>query len=137
MFEKVVTETIEPNELVLRVQPDDGVSLRFEVKVPGAALALTPGIEVLPVDMTFDYDQAFGSESHPAYETLLLDCMIGDATLFTRSDEVDAGWTVTEPILNAWESEGAPALVEYASGSWGPEAADRLLLRDGYKWRKP
>ncbi|MFI5300651.1 MAG: glucose-6-phosphate dehydrogenase [Polyangiales bacterium] len=137
MFEKCANETIEPNELVLRVQPDDGVSLRFEVKVPGAALALTPGIEVLPVDMTFDYDKAFGSESHPAYETLLLDCMIGDATLFTRSDEVDAGWSVTEPILNAWEGDGAPAIVTYAAGSWGPEAADALLARDGFRWRKP
>jgi glucose-6-phosphate 1-dehydrogenase len=76
---------------VVRVQPDDGITLRFEAKIPGAAMALTPEIEVSSVDMNFDYADAFGAESHPAYETLLLDCMIGDATLFTRSDEVEAG----------------------------------------------
>src|SRR5262249_6928037 len=94
---------VEPNVLVLRVQPNDGVTLRFQAKIPRAALALTPEIEVSSVDMNFNYADAFGAESHPAYETLLLDCMLGDATLFTRSDEVAAGWQITDPLLEYWE----------------------------------
>ncbi|MEO6572428.1 MAG: glucose-6-phosphate dehydrogenase, partial [Polyangiaceae bacterium] len=99
MYEPHVDDKLVPNVLVLRIQPDDGVSLGFEVKIPGAAMALTPGIEITPVEMNFSYTDAFGSEVHPAYETLLLDCMIGDATLFTRSDEVEAAWRVIDPLL--------------------------------------
>jgi glucose-6-phosphate 1-dehydrogenase len=135
MYEPVPTETLEPNVLCLRIQPDDGVSLSFEVKVPGAALALTPGIEVTPVKMDFDYSDAFGTESHPAYETLLLDCMIGDATLFTRTDEVEAAWAVIDPLLSFWEGGKGDALGSYAAGSAGPAESDALLARDGFRWR--
>ena len=128
---------VNPNVLTLRVQPNDGVTLRFEAKVPGAALALTPEIEVSPVDMDFTYTEAFGQSLSPAYETLLLDCMIGDATLFTRSDEVEAGWRITDPLLEYWASNPPTPPVTYAAGSWGPAEADELLARDGFAWRKP
>jgi glucose-6-phosphate 1-dehydrogenase len=139
MYEPVPTETLQPNVLCLRIQPEDGVSLGFEVKVPGAALALTPGIEVQPVKMDFDYADAFGAEVHPAYETLLLDCMIGDATLFTRTDEVEAAWSVIDPLLAYWESGAGKStpLGTYPAGSWGPAEADALLARDGFAWRRP
>jgi len=123
--------------LSLRIQPDDGVSLGFEVKVPGAALALTPGIEVTPVKMDFAYANAFGAEVHPAYETLLLDCMIGDATLFTRTDEVEAAWQVIDPLLGLWESDPSTPLASYAAGSWGPEEAEAYVGKRGVAWRKP
>lgn len=130
-------QPVEPNVLVLRVQPDDGVTLRFEAKIPGANMALTPEIEVSSVDMNFDYADAFGAESHPAYETLLLDCMLGDATLFTRSDEVEVGWRITDPLLDHWERRDCPpALPQYAAGEWGPIEADQLLARDGFRWRR-
>jgi glucose-6-phosphate 1-dehydrogenase len=135
MYEPVPTETLEPNVLCLRIQPDDGVSLSFEVKVPGAALALTPGIEVTPVKMDFSYADAFGTEVHPAYETLLLDCMIGDATLFTRTDEVEAAWGVIDPLLSFWEAGKGGPLSTYAAGSQGPAEADALLMGDGFRWR--
>ncbi len=137
MYEPCPNEVLPPNALVLRVQPDDGVSLRFGVKVPGAALALTPGIEVQEVKMDFLYSDAFGTEVHPAYETLLLDCMIGDATLFTRTDEVEAAWHVTDPLLAFWEAGRGAPLATYAAGEWGPPEADALLARDGHAWRTP
>ena len=135
MYEPVPTETLAPNVLCLRIQPDDGVSLSFEVKVPGAALALTPGIEVQEVKMDFNYSDAFGTEAHPAYETLLLDCMIGDATLFTRTDEVEAAWAIVDPLLALWESGGGSPISKYPAGSTGPREADELLARDGFSWR--
>jgi glucose-6-phosphate 1-dehydrogenase len=135
MYDPVPTETLAPNVLVLRIQPDDGVSLNFEVKMPGAALALTPGIEVQEVKMDFNYADAFGAEVHPAYETLLLDCMIGDATLFTRTDEVEAAWAVIDPLLALWEEGGGGAMASYAAGSSGPREADELIARDGFAWR--
>jgi glucose-6-phosphate 1-dehydrogenase len=128
---------VEPNVLALRVQPNDGVTLRFEAKVPGAALALTPEIEVTSVDMDFTYKDAFGATLSPAYETLLLDCMIGDATLFTRSDEVEVGWRITDPLLDYWANHKPAQLPSYAAGSWGPEEADKLLEEDGFRWRQP
>jgi glucose-6-phosphate 1-dehydrogenase len=138
MYDPVPTETLAPNVLCLRIQPEDGVSLSFEVKVPGAALALTPGIEVQEVKMDFNYSDAFGTEAHPAYETLLLDCMIGDATLFTRTDEVEAAWAVIDPLLSFWAcgngSQGT-GLASYPAGSSGPREADELLGRDGFRWR--
>jgi glucose-6-phosphate 1-dehydrogenase len=137
MYEPCPNETLAPNVLCLRLQPDDGISLGFEVKVPGAALALTPGIEVQPVKMDFNYADAFGAEVHPAYETLLLDCMIGDATLFTRTDEVEAAWSVIDPLLRLLEANAAPVPPSYDAGSWGPAQADTLLQRDGFRWRNP
>ena len=137
MYEPCAGEALPPNVLILRIQPDDGVSLRFVVKVPGAALALTPGIEVQEVKMNFLYADAFGTEAYPAYETLLLDCMIGDATLFTRSDEVEAAWRVTDPLLTFWEQGRGEPLASYAAGTWGPPEAEALLTAEGHAWREP
>lgn len=128
---------VEPNQLVMRVQPNDGITLRFEAKIPGAAVALTPEIEVTSVDMDFTYNEAFNIALSPAYETLLLDAMIGDATLFTRTDEVEAGWHLTDPVLDYWAKNPPEKLPTYEAGSWGPKEADALLGRDGCAWRKP
>ncbi len=130
-------QKVQPNVLTLRVQPDDGISLSFEAKIPGAAYALTPETEVTSVMMNFDYKDAFGAEMSPAYETLLLDCMIDDATLFTRSDEVETGWRITDPLLEYWEANPPESLPTYAAGSWGPRESDELLARDGFAWRTP
>jgi glucose-6-phosphate 1-dehydrogenase len=128
---------IRPNALVMRVQPNEGVSLNFEVKVPGAAVALTSTIEIAPVDMRFDYAEAFGEVSAPAYETLLLDVMIGEATLFTRSDEVEAAWRVVDPLIQYWEQHVPKRMPTYAAGSWGPREADELIETDRVEWREP
>ncbi len=125
------------NVLVMRVQPNESISLRFEVKIPGAACALDPTIQVTPVDMDFTYAEAFGAGVSPAYETLLLDAMIGDATLFTRSDEVEAAWRVTDPLLEFWEKNPPTRMPLYAAGTWGPPDADALLDADGFRWREP
>jgi glucose-6-phosphate 1-dehydrogenase len=137
MFGHVTREAMRPNTLVMRVQPNEGVSLNFEVKVPGAAVALTSNIEIAPVDMQFDYANAFGENSAPAYETLLLDVMIGEATLFTRSDEVEAAWRVIDPLIQYWEANKPKRMPGYAAGSWGPREADELIEEDGVEWREP
>jgi glucose-6-phosphate 1-dehydrogenase len=129
--------SLEPNVLVMRVQPNEGVSLNFEVKVPGAAVALTQAIEVAPVDMDFAYAEAFGETAAPAYETLLLDVMIGEMTLFTRSDEVEAAWRLIDPLLDYWASHPADPMPTYPAGSWGPKEADRLIGKMNGGWRKP
>ncbi|MDB4878292.1 MAG: glucose-6-phosphate 1-dehydrogenase [Gemmatimonadetes bacterium] len=129
--------TMRPNTLVLRVQPNEGISLNFEVKVPGAAVALTSNVEIAPVDMEFNYAEAFGEVAAPAYETLLLDVMIGEATLFTRSDEVEAAWRVVDPLLRYWEGNKPKRMPTYAAGSWGPREADELIEQDGVEWREP
>ncbi len=126
---------IRPNVLVIRIQPDDGISLRFEVKTPGVAYEIQPGIEITPVAMQFCYAEAFGEDIPPAYETLLLDCMIGDQTLFTRSDEVDMQWKVIDPLLNFWASRADRQIPTYEAGTWGPKEADVLLAKDGHVWR--
>ena len=137
MFGHKTREVLRPNTLVMRVQPNEGVSLNFEVKVPGAAVALTSEVEVAAVDMDFSYDEAFGGTSAPAYETLLLDVMIGEATLFTRSDEVEAAWRVIDPLIQYWESNPPDQMPTYASGTWGPREADELIEADGVEWREP
>ena len=121
----------------MRVQPNEGVSLNFEVKVPGAAVALTQHVEVAPVDMDFTYSEAFGETAAPAYETLLLDVMIGEMTLFTRSDEVEAAWRLIDPLLEHWEKHPANPMPSYAAGSWGPREADELMGRENGGWRTP
>ncbi len=128
---------LQPNVLVMRVQPNEGVSLNFEVKVPGAAVQLTQQLEVAPVDMDFSYAEAFGETAAPAYETLLLDVMIGEATLFTRSDEVEAAWRIIDPLLTYWESHPPERMATYAAGSWGPRESDALIAADGARWREP
>ncbi len=128
---------LQPNVLVMRVQPNEGVSLNFEVKVPGAAVALTQHLEVAPVDMDFSYAEAFGETAAPAYETLLLDVMIGEMTLFTRSDEVQAAWKIIDPLLKFWEEHSPKPMPTYPAGSWGPAESDRLLSLEGSRWRVP
>ncbi len=135
MFGHETASAIEPNALVIRVQPNEGISLGFELKYPGAKLALTPEIEVGRVAMDFSYTEAFGEAGSPAYETLLLDVLLGDATLFTRSDEVEAAWRVIDPLIHFWEENRPESLPGYAAGSSGPAEADELLQRDGFSWR--
>src|SRR5205823_14529103 len=103
LFGQKTVDEMAPSLLVMRVQPNEGISLRLQVKTPGSVHELTPALEISPVDMDFSYDEAFGAEAHPAYETLLLDCMIGDPTLFTRSDEVETAWTLIDPVLKELE----------------------------------
>jgi glucose-6-phosphate 1-dehydrogenase len=128
LFASTAVEELEPNVLLIRIQPDEGVSLTFGVKVPGV------DIEVRTVDMEFDYEADFGSGSPEAYERLLLDCMLGDATLFTRADEIEQAWEIVDPIRRSW-GDGKPA--RYKPRTWGPKAADELLVRDGHTWRAP
>jgi glucose-6-phosphate 1-dehydrogenase len=118
------------NVLVIRIHPDEGVSLRFEIKVPGVDVRMTS------VRMDFDYARAFGADEHSAYETLLLDCMLGDQTLFNREDAVELAWQLLTPVLDRWKENGAKGLQYYESGSWGPAAADNLLERDGRRWHR-
>ncbi len=119
-----------PNALVLRIQPDEGITLRFGAKVPGQAL------RVRTVSMDFSYEAAFLEEAPDAYERLLLDAMLGDPTLFIRSDEVEQSWRIVEPVLEAWSADSTP-LHRYPAGTWGPERADALLATDGRQWRSP
>jgi glucose-6-phosphate 1-dehydrogenase len=129
MFPMAPGKTAAPNMLVLYLQPDEGVHLRFEAKVPDKLN------ETRSVDMEFHYAETFGQTAIPeAYERLLLDALQGDASLFTRSDEVETAWSLIDPILHAWETEQAPSLAVYKPGSWGPPEADELLARDGRHW---
>jgi glucose-6-phosphate 1-dehydrogenase len=122
---------LDQNVLVVRIQPDEGISLRMQAKIPGTSL------RVEPVKMDFHYGTSFGKASPEAYERLLLDAMSGDATLFARRDEVEEAWSFIDPIENAWHAEkDAPGLFFYPAGSWGPEEADELLARDGRAWRR-
>ena len=118
-----------PNALVLHIQPDEGISLFFEAKQPGLRGVLRP------VSMDFDYCKAFHTESPEAYQRLLLDAMLGDATLFARRDEVEGAWTLITPIAEAWEAGGEPE--PYPAGTWGPRCADELLAREGRTWAVP
>jgi glucose-6-phosphate 1-dehydrogenase len=117
-----------PNLLILRIQPEEGISLRFFSKQPGS------GMHLRPVSMDFKYGSSFGGRSPSAYETLLVDAMVGDATLYTRQDMVEASWKVVEPIMEDWKS-GKPKFPNYEAGSWGPAEADAMLERTGHQWR--
>lgn len=136
MFQQTELEQKWPSVLVMRVQPDEGISLRFNVKTPGIPNELTPEFEITPVNMEFSYDEVFGGETPPAYQTLLLDVLLGDATLFTRSDEVEAAWSVIDPILEYFDRLPARAIPAYAVGEWGPAEADQLLGSAGTRWRE-
>ena len=122
-------DTLEPNTLALRIQPDEGMMLTFDVKVPGTQ----PRIK--PVDMDFLYHNAFGEQPPEAYERLLLDAMHGDSTLFIRRDEVEASWAYIDRLQERWSEDDDP-LPEYTAGSWGPAEAHVMLAQDGHKWRK-
>jgi len=124
-------ETNEANVLVIRIQPDEGISLRIQAKMPGTSFRIEP------VKMDFHYGTSFGKASPEAYERLLLDAMSGDATLFARHDEVEEAWAFIDAIENAWSAKkNTPDLYFYPSGSWGPDEADELLARDGRAWRR-
>lgn len=130
LFRSMGVEQLMPNWLILHIQPDEGVAIEFAAKHPG------PRVELGSVRMEFAYEDYFKTAPSTGYETLIYDCMIGDATLFQRADNVEAGWQVVQPILDAWADEAPVGFPNYTAGSAGPEAADELLSRDGQGWRK-
>jgi glucose-6-phosphate 1-dehydrogenase len=130
LFGKVGISQCKPNWLVLRVQPNEGISLSFGAKRPGTVMKLGT------VKMDFSYQDYFGDAPQAGYERLLYDCMLGDATLFQRADMVEEAWSVVNPVLKFWESVTPEEFPNYVSGTWGPEAAFDLLRRDGREWRK-
>ncbi len=117
------------NAIVIRVQPDEGVTIRFGSKVPGTSM------EVRDVTMDFGYGHSFTEASPEAYERLLLDMLLGDPPLFPRQREVELSWQILDPIMEFWANNGAPDT--YRPGTWGPESADAMLARDGRVWRRP
>ena len=119
-----------PNLLILRIQPEEGISLKFVSKRPGAGMTLRP------VAMDFNYGSSFGERSPSAYETLLLDAIVGDATLYTRQDMVEASWRAVQPIIDYWSTQRF-AFPNYDPGTWGPAAADEMIARRGHEWRRP
>ncbi len=130
MFRQTSMEKLTPNILVLHLQPDERISLQFGAKIPG------PAIRMDGVSMDFHYGDHFGMTPSTGYETLIYDCMIGDATLFQRSDNVEIGWSAVQPILDAWKATPPSDFPNYAAGTWGPKEADELLERDGRQWRQ-
>ena len=120
----------EPNLLALRIQPDEGILLRFGAKVPGL------GLDVRAVNMDFTYGSAFNVDSPDAYETLILDALLGDASLFTRADEVEEAWSIVSPVIEAWLDMPPPDFPNYAAGTWGPAEADELMAREDRRWRR-
>ncbi|WP_448060946.1 glucose-6-phosphate dehydrogenase [Cellulomonas hominis] len=128
-FESTATEELGKNALVIRVQPDEGVTLRFGAKVPGTAM------EVRDVTMDFGYGHSFTESSPEAYERLILDVLLGDPPLFPRHEEVELSWKILDPITASWAAKGKPD--PYRSGTWGPASADEMMARDGRVWRRP
>ncbi|MDJ1180787.1 glucose-6-phosphate dehydrogenase [Roseofilum sp. BLCC_M91] len=130
MFQSAAKQA-NPNVLAMRIQPNEGISMRFEVKTPGSSL------RTRSVDMDFRYDRAFGQANTDAYSRLLIDCMLGDQTLFTRGDEVEASWRVLTPVLDVWDAPAPPEVIPlYEAGTWEPVEAELLLNRDGRRWRR-
>ncbi len=129
MFHLPPGSDFTPNILSLCIQPDEGIHLRFEAKVPDSEQGMRS------VDMDFHYRASFDGTLPEAYERLLLDALEGDASLFTRSDSIEAAWQLVDPVLRGWEAQGEPPLEAYPVGTWGPEATDRLLARAGHRWR--
>jgi len=132
LFRNIVdVPSMEPNILTMRIQPNEGISLKFHAKAPGSP------IRIRPVNMDFLYGASFLVDAPSAYETLLLDALRGDSTLFTRSDEVEAAWAIMTDIQEGWNRQRpTPAFPDYEAGTWGPEEADRLMERDGRQWRR-
>ncbi len=120
----------DANLLAIRIQPDEGIMLRFGAKVPGL------GLNVRSVTMDFTYGSAFNVDSPDAYETLILDALQGDASLFTRADEVEEAWAIVDPYIDAWANKPPPEFPNYEAGTWGPAEADELLAREGRRWRR-
>jgi glucose-6-phosphate 1-dehydrogenase len=131
LFAAQCGQKLDPNSLTLRLQPNEGITLRFNGKVPGTSLA------VRPVRMHFSYDSEFGAYTPEAYERLLLEAMAGDAALFIRRDEVETAWKIVDSIRKAWEGKPLSNREFYSAGTWGPVAADDLLAQTGHAWREP
>ncbi len=128
-FSETATEDLTNNALVIRIQPDEGMTIRFGSKVPG------PEMEIRDVNMDFAYGGSFTEASPEAYERLILDVLLGDPPLFPQHEEVELSWRILDPILAAWAAKGMPE--QYHSGTWGPESADKMMARDGRTWRRP
>ncbi len=129
MFRETPVDRLAENFLVIRIQPDECIGLEFNAKIPG------PSIAIGGVGMTFKYGDYFEASPSTGYETLIYDCMIGDAILYPRADGIEAGWRIVQPFLDAWRDAGADGLATYRAGSEGPPEADQLLARDGRRWR--
>jgi glucose-6-phosphate 1-dehydrogenase len=129
IFRRVSPTSVDPNLLIVNVQPDEGISIRFEAKLPGTRMQLAP------VMMNFRYGTEFSTAVPEAYETLLLDAMLGDTTLFARHDFVETSWALVTPVHEAWAAAGAASMPTYEAGEWGPPEADALMSRDGRRWR--
>ena len=129
LFRETGVERLRTNRLVIHVQPDEGITLHFGAKIPG------PIVNIGPVDMDFNYKDHFKDQGSTGYERLLYDCMIGDATLFQRADQVEAGWAIVDPVLDVWKALPPREFPNYDSGSWGPKEADEMLERDGRAWK--
>jgi glucose-6-phosphate 1-dehydrogenase len=130
LFNQDSGEGLEPNVLSLRIQPDEGIAMKFTAKLPGQVMDLRA------VEMDFDYGASFAVGASEAYERLLVDAMLGDSTLFIRRDEVEAAWALVDRIVEGWQQQGVGRLPEYRAGTWGPPAADALIERDGRRWRR-
>jgi glucose-6-phosphate 1-dehydrogenase len=128
-FDSTQTDELGENALVIRVQPDEGVTIRFGSKVPGNTM------EVRDVTMDFGYGHAFTESSPEAYERLILDMLLGEPSLFPSNEEVELSWQILDPVLRAWAGTGRPD--PYRAGTWGPRTADQMLARTGRKWRRP
>lgn len=128
IFPSKVADSIRPNRIIISISPSTGIRLRFQAKKVGLDMKLSPA------DLVFNYSETYDTQPPEAYETLLNDVMTGDATLFMRSDEVEAAWAVVMPIVKAWENNEPSDFPNYAVNSWGPESAERLIARDGYHW---
>ena len=131
LFTALPTDTITHNNIVIRIQPDEGISLKFSSKIPGSAMRLRP------VTMDFRYGSSFGGHLADAYTRLILDCMLGDATLYARGDSVDVAWQLITPIHEGWASNRQSRVYDYEAGTWGPKEADEMLRVDGRRWRLP
>jgi glucose-6-phosphate 1-dehydrogenase len=129
MFAKSSLRAMHPNAITIRIQPEEGISLRFAAKLPAA------GMKIGSVNMDFLYATSFLVDAPDAYERLLLDCMVGDPTLFTRADEVETAWALIDPVERSWAA-GNPRLTNYDAGTWGPAAADKLMS-GGRTWHRP
>jgi glucose-6-phosphate 1-dehydrogenase len=130
LFRKTPIKDPQTNRLVIHIQPDEGITLRFGAKIPGSVLKL--GL----VNMDFDYARDFGTSHSTGYERLLYDAMVGDATLFQRADMVEAAWAAIQPVIDVWKALPPRGFPNYPSGSWGPLEADELMERDGRSWRR-
>jgi glucose-6-phosphate 1-dehydrogenase len=130
LFQNTPVDHLSRNVLLIRVQPDEGIALRFGAKVPG------PAVRMANVAMDFKYKDHFGATASTGYETLLYDCMEGDATLFQRADMVETSWNIVSPLLEVWNALPPHSFPNYAPGTWGPREADELLARDGRRWRR-